>query len=76
MCGVTPRLGRYCEIAFELWKLEWQQYLLKIKKQVKDAKKILEAFDKVWCPHHAICVRDGRKMRWYYQPSHVGYIMW
>jgi hypothetical protein len=30
--------------------------------------RVVETFDKVWGPDHAICVPDGRQVRWCSQP--------
>jgi len=40
-----------------------------IQKYPEKEGKLLELFDKTWWPHQVICVRDGKKIRWGYQPS-------
>ncbi len=35
--------------------------------------RVLETVDKVWGGDHAICVRDGRQVRWCSQPPLVRY---
>jgi hypothetical protein len=42
---------------------EWQHTLQKIKKKPTDKASLLEAFNKVWVPHHVICARYKHKVR-------------
>jgi ABC-type Fe2+-enterobactin transport system substrate-binding protein len=55
------------ELLIDYDKHEWQHVLKQIQKNPNNENKILEALDRVWGLHHAICLRDGRKVRWCYQ---------
>jgi hypothetical protein len=56
------------ELLIDYEKLEWQHVLQQIQKNPNNENKILKAFDRVWGLHHDICSRDGREVRWCYQP--------
>jgi hypothetical protein len=38
-----------------------------IKIDPKEEHNLLNKFEKVWCPHHTICAREGHEIRWCYQ---------
>jgi len=48
-------------------KVEWKHTLAMIQKYPKKKSKLLELFDKTWCLHQVICVKDEKKIRWCYQ---------
>jgi hypothetical protein len=49
-------------------KMERKHTLAMIQKYLEKRGKLLELFDKIWCPHQVICARAGKKIRWCYQP--------
>ncbi len=61
------------ELLIDHRKLEWQHVLQQIQKNPDNENTILQAFDRVWGPHHFICSRYGRKVRWCY--NHLWVVM-
>jgi hypothetical protein len=49
--------------------------LKQIQKHPEDEMQILETLDMVWGCHHAICLPDGRRVRWSYEPPFGGIIL-
>ncbi len=52
-------------------RLEWQHTLQKIERKLTNEASLLEAFDKVWGPHHVICAKDELKVWWCYQAPYT-----
>jgi hypothetical protein len=52
--GRTPNLGKWCGIVCSTMVYTWMTRTM--KKCLEQGSKILEAFDKVWGPHHAMCL--------------------